>query len=211
MDDAYSYADEVLKVLYRQIEIEFRQARARLPFDELNVLNAGQRIQVLYRNLAKHNKAAFLKVAEKALADAAAVLADIGMAASAELTADGVVSELTGSASQVTGYIYDNEIERKEARLIEALLAARSVTAYREAFRTAMNLWARQTKQYTDDAVYTAMVRQFREAGVRYVRWYTRKDERVCKACRPRHGKRYAIDKIPLRHYGCRCDIVPIN
>lgn len=211
MDDMYAYADEVLKVLYRQIEIEFRQARARLPFDEINALNVRQRIKTLFRNLLQHNRAAFLRVAEQALNDARRLLKDMGAESVPTVTAESVAAHLTGSASAVTGYIYDNEAERKEARLIESLLAARSAAAYREAFRTAMNLWARQTKQYTDDIVYTAMTEQFREAGVKYVRWYTQKDERVCGICRPRHGKKYAIDKIPLRHYGCRCEIEPVK
>lgn len=210
MDDMYAYADEVLKVLYRQIEIEFRQAAARLPFDELNVLNARQRIKTLYENLAKHNRAAFLKIAEKALLDARVMLLGADTTPTESLSAEAVVSRLTGSASEVTGYIYDNEVDRKKARLIEALLAARSSAAHREAFRTARNLWARQTKQYADDAVYTAMVEMFRASGVKYVRWYTRRDERVCKECKPRHGKKYKIGSIPVRHYGCRCELEPL-
>ena len=209
MDDIYAYADELLKALYKEIEAEFRQARSRLPFDELNALDVRQRIRKLYANLDEYARKAFRAAAEKAVADAKRLLVSEGIEPDESVAADTVVYSLLSSASPVTGYVYENEVDRKAARHIEALLAAKSLTAHREAFRRAMSLWARQVKQYTDDAVYEAMVAEFRVSGVKYVRWYTREDERVCRTCKPRHGRRYRIGSIPVRHYGCRCELVP--
>ena len=45
--------------------------------------------------------------------------------------------------------------------------------------------------------------------GLGSVTWTTMQDEKVCDFCRRRHGKRYRLDRVPERHPGCRCTLVP--
>ena len=50
-----------------------------------------------------------------------------------------------------------------------------------------------------------------RAAGVRYVRWITTQNEKVCPFCAARHGRIYLADRISIpAHYHCHCIPVPV-
>ena len=103
----------------------------------------------------------------------------------------------------VTKYVYEHEVERKRARLAEAII---SVGATQQEFTTASNLFWRQTAQYGIDVTDASTLKAYKDMGIEKVRWKTEEDNRVCKTCKDRNNKIYPIDNIPSKpHYGCRC------
>ena len=66
-----------------------------------------------------------------------------------------------------------------------------------------------QLAQYADEVVIAATVAAYADADVDYVEWVAMDDDRVCQECDERDGKIYPIDKIPSRHWRCRCILLP--
>ena len=109
----------------------------------------------------------------------------------------------------VTKYVYVNEVDRKRARLIEALIASDDKPKEVE---NAKRLWARQVRQYADNVTEQAVLKAYSDMGIQYVRWQTEEDEKVCRACIKRDGAVYPIKEVPPKpHYGCRCILVEVK
>ena len=81
----------------------------------------------------------------------------------------------------------------------------------REEDKRFFNLWYTQTKQYMIDIVDGAETKAWEDVGVKYARWVTAKDEKVCPDCKPLDEKIFPLDKFPAKkHYNCRCRKVPM-
>ena len=168
-----------------------------MAMDELNVI---QESKILYSDLEEANEKAFLEVARARYKDIT------GKSPGRNISAAWLLAFLAGY-NPVTEYAYTNEVERKQARFAESVIASRNKL---EAIRRAASLWIRQTQQFgimvEDHAVITA----YKDIGVKRVRWITQIDERRCPECAARHKKVYPINKIPPKpHYGCRCYFIP--
>lgn len=109
----------------------------------------------------------------------------------------------------IVKYIFKNEYERKVSRAVESILTSANKTEMKKQIDIAMRYWNRQAKQAGDNISMDAYLEGFEAAGIKYVKWVTEKDEKVCPTCGARDGKIYRIDKIiiPL-HYNCRCNVV---
>lgn len=142
----------------------------------------------------------------------------------AEVITSAWVSAFLEKSNPVTGFIFDNEVERKKQRLIEAL--ASSPNPIRE-IDNAKRYWTAQSTQYADDITDAAMLEGYKDvpllpeasedsssgrpAGIKYVRWVTEEDGKVCPVCAARHGRIYPIDEVPPKpHYHCRCWVEPL-
>lgn len=166
-------------------------------FDELNVLKT---VRGLYEDLDEDAQ-------ELLLALAIDVYNETEMHGEDEPDRKWMLA-LLSEPSAVTGYIYKNEVGRKRDYLIESLNAGTDRDAN---IRKAMSYWARMMAQYADDITEKAMLKAFRDAGIERVRWYTRRDERVCAICGKRHGNIYSINRTPDRpHWFCRCWWEPV-
>lgn len=112
---------------------------------------------------------------------------------------------------ELTHYQYNNELDRKRARLIEALLSVNTLTKRKEQLQTALKLLTKQFKQTADNVTGMAILRAFEEAGVKNVEWVTQRDERVCPVCGALDRKVFPIKKCPMlpQHYNCRCFVIP--
>ena len=112
--------------------------------------------------------------------------------------------------NRIVKYIFNTEYERKMQRAIESIVMSENKTEMKKEIDKAMKYWNRQAKQGGDNVTSEAYIDGLRSMGIKYVRWVTREDEKVCPACAKKDGKIYEIDKIiiPL-HYNCRCDLVP--
>jgi SPP1 gp7 family putative phage head morphogenesis protein len=117
---------------------------------------------------------------------------------------------LLSEVDPTTGYIYDNEIERKRDYLYESLLTANSSAARKKQIRRSLSYFVRMTAQYSDDITDATILKAYTDSGIKKVKWLTAHDEKVCSECRPRNGEIYRIDRIPAKHWGCRCRILPI-
>lgn len=164
--------------------------------------------------LLKSNKKAYVKIAKEASEEASEDIKELtGIAVKPLKTDEAFIATILAAYNPTTGYVYENEADRKRARLAEALIAA--VIAglrlnYRKELKKFANLWHTQTKQYAISVVDTTRIETFRKNGIRRVRWETQKDERVCAECGARDGKIFDIDNLPEKHYGCRCWLMPV-
>lgn len=189
---------------------KFNRAKEKMKlakFDELNVLRT---VRGLYEELDKDTR-------DFLLALALAVYSETKPRGKEKPDKKWLLS-LLDEPDPTTMYIYTTEVVRKREYLEESLLAealkggsSSSDTVIDTQTRKAMSYWARMTAQYADIVTGEAMLKAFRDAGVKRVRWYTREDERVCKVCGKRHGRIYPINRLPARpHWGCRCWWEPV-
>lgn len=110
--------------------------------------------------------------------------------------------------SPVTKYSFSSEVERKQSRLFEALVATKGSPAEVDA---ALRYWSKMIAEYAVEITDAATLEAFKDIGIEVVEWFTAEDERVCSECGKRHGKRYRIDAIPPKpHWGCRCYLTPV-
>ena len=191
----YEKTDKKLQQLLKQITRLFNRYRAITDFDELNVI---KNTKDLYSELEKLNDDAYLEIANYYYQDATGT--------NKKLSTEWLLALLLGY-DYVTRYVDKHEVERKRARLAESLIATHSKI---DNFKTAKNLWWKQTSQYAISISDEAQLQGYRDAGVEYVVWNSVIDGRECEICRKRNGKVYAIDKVPAKpHYNCRCHFTP--
>lgn len=165
---------------------------AATKFDELNVLRLAKE---LYEELEKDNEAAFLSIAREVYGKNKPK--DFGLPAYPWL------KEKMNDYDPVLLYVYLHEVERKRDRAAEGINAAKNKNYE---FKKALSLWDRMTSQVADNMAYEAHLQALLDSGVKYVRWETQEDEKVCAECGPRDGRIYSIDKLPPRpHWRCRC------
>lgn len=170
-----------------------------ISMDELNVIKASD---ALYERLAKANEEAFLKLARARYKDIT------GEEAGNEVSIEWLLLFLA-TYNPVTEFVYENEVERKRDRFVEAMVASPNKLA---AIKRATSLWLRQTEQYLVLVEDAAVLKGYIRNGVKRVRWYTRVDERRCPECKSMHGKVYSIKKVPPKpHRNCRCYLVPVE
>lgn len=183
-------------------------------FDELGAPRITVLTTEMMKRLLKDNKKAYMEIAEAASEEAADDIKEVsGIAVKPLKTDEKFVAGILGAYNPTTGYLYENEADRKRARLAEALIAAVLFglrAEYHKELRKFANLWHTQTKQYVITVVDTTRIETFKKNGIRRVRWETQEDEKVCSECAERHGKVYDIDKLPEKHYGCRCWYLPV-
>lgn len=167
-----------------------------MPFDELNVLET---VRGLYDDLAADNQEIYLELAGGSYQQAEPHGEDKPSAA--------WLLALLLAYDPVTKYVYQHELERKRARLAEALISVgKAQRKQNEEWRRALSLWSQQTAQYADIVTDAAVIKAFMDAGITKVRWITQEDEKVCKICRERNGKVYLITDLPEKpHWRCRC------
>ena len=183
-------------------------------FDQLNTHNITIMTKNMLERLLKANKKAYLKIAKEATEEATDDIKAIGVMAKPISTDEKYVDGVLGEYNPVTGYLYYSEADRKRSRLSEALITAMIIGAradYHNELRKFANLWHTQTLQYGETMVDHTRVETFKKNKIKYVRWITQGDEKVCKECRERNGVLYPINHIPAKpHYRCRCWIEPV-
>ena len=195
----YERTDTTMKKLRELIRREFAKSRQMMAMDELNVIKASEK---MYVKLEEANMKAFLKLACDRYKDIT------GEEASEKATLAWLLLFLL-AYNPVTEFVYKNEVERKEARFAETMIASVNKLV---AIKRAQSLWLRQTEQYLVLVEDEAVLRGYKRMGVKRVKWFTQVDERRCPECAARHGKVYPINKIPPKpHRNCRCYVEPVN
>ena len=200
----YEYTDKVIKSLNRTYLRLFDRLKL-LSIDELNIVGA---VDDLYEKASKLAKKRYLDIAGHAYIAAMIAAKDAGYDVDVPtlddvpLGEDWILDYLI-EVDPVTLYIFDNEVERKKQRLIEALAATKQRNAEID---KALRYWVLQSSQYADNFTVEATIQAFKDAGVKYVKWVTERDERVCVDCHARDNVVYPIDDVPDKpHYHCRC------
>ena len=211
----YETADRLIALLDKKL----RRYINRLDvtgFSELNALVIQRETTELIKKLLADNAEAFRKIAEDAIAEAAADIENLtGEQAKRVKADDKYVDEILNQYNEITGYLYYPEADRKRARLSEALIVALMLldrSKYHDNLRKFANLWHTQTVQYEITITDETRTDVFKKNGIRKVKWNAEHDEKTCKVCRERDGKIYPIDKVPAKpHYNCRCWLTPVK
>lgn len=209
----FQITDEVVSALFKQITRRFKAFTSKYlgtaAFDELNILKPKQftqsellkAAQELYNTLDYEARYELLLLAQAIYKKQGGNEGTI-----AAMWLSGLLEEY----DPVTKYVYAHEVDRKEARFAESIIASNNLKEKKEESKTAQRLWAGMVKQYADTVTTRAVLEAWKEQGVEKVRWVTVHDERRCKECRKRDNRVYDIDKVPSRpHWGCRCRLVP--
>lgn len=210
----YRLADKLLEQLKKLIRREFNRLGI-FGFDELNVTRVTTETTELFERLMAENLLRYLQAAQKASTDAKARVLAAGYEDREIVIPDKAwVAAYLKSYNYVSGFLYEQEAERKRLRLAEQMLTAKeyqSRTLYNDSVRRSANLWWMQTAHYMLDAVDESTLYTYKMMGVERVEWHTNIDGRECKTCRERDGKIYDIDKVPPKaHRGCRCRWEPV-
>ena len=209
----YRLADKLLEQLKKLIRREFNRLGI-FGFDELNAPRVTTETTELFDRLMRENKKQYLKVAQKAYADAVALAVGAGYTESEDNIDEAWLIGLLLAYNFVSGYLYESEAERKRLRLAEQMMTAKEYlnrTLYNDSLRRSANLWWTQTAHYMLEAVDQATLDGYRDSGVEKVKWNTNIDGRECKTCRERNGKVYPIGNVPPKaHRNCRCYLTPV-
>jgi SPP1 gp7 family putative phage head morphogenesis protein len=159
----------------------------------------------MYRRLKDKNLAMFILIAQE-------VYETLLGEKLGKKQAEKIVNAKLREYNSVTEYVYEKEADRKRDRASEAARAADTRSQLREGLNRAQRLWVAQMKQYADDIVDATMLKAYRDAGIKRVRWQTQPDERTCKHCAELHNREFPIDDIPEKpHRGCRCYLLPVE
>ena len=197
MDDIYDFTDKIVGTLSRIYIGKFNKLK-NISYQELNIM---QSVKVVYEEVDLRTREYYLLLAKKVY-KLISEYYDFEFIEEV-LTMDWIVKQLE-LYDPVTKYVYIHEVERKSARLAEALIASENKVAEIERGR---NLWYRQAKQFADNIVNAAVMQAYDDNDVEYVQWVTEDDERVCAACDALEGKIFLVSEAPpFQHIGCRCD-----
>lgn len=202
----YDEADEAIRIMNRQNLKAFGRLKLA-KFDDLNLI---RQVDNVYDGSVKEAKQKYRRIARDAFIEGL-IMAHISRDDTSDWADDVITNDwlldMLEEVDPVTLYVFTTETERKKQRLIEALTAA---TDKGKEVDKALRYWTLQIGQYALNAVDRAVIEAFREAGVERVRWNTQEDERVCETCDDRDGRIYRIDRLPSRHYMCRCFYTPV-
>ena len=125
---------------------------------------------------------------------------------------DMYLTGLLADPDPVTRYSYYNEATRKCERCKEAVVATNGVAYKKLEMEKAVRLWNQMSQQYCDIVSDAAAVAAMQKAGVKYVRWHTQEDDKVCSDCHELDKKVFQIDLLPDKpHWRCRCWISPVR
>lgn len=205
----FSYTDKVVKVYLLQIVRRFNKILRQISvtaFDEVNVMSA---VNTEWGNI------------DKLMRDALLMIALYYYHLACDTCENDYEDELfilyflayLNDYDELTHYQYVNELDRKRARLIEALLSVKTLAKRKEELRKAQKLLARQFKQTADNVTEKAILRAYEEAGIKKVEWVAMEDERVCPVCGALDHKIFTLNKCPAlpQHYNCRCFVIPVD
>lgn len=188
----YDRTDRLISYMDKQLIRLFAAARAQLSVDEINVL---QTIKRLYEDVDELIRRILRRIALEAYSQYA-------REQKREIDNDWV-DYILAEYDPTSKYIYVNEIDRKRARLFEAVMASDNKVAEINSALKSVSLMGRiYAIRVTDEAVLAA----YRDNGVELVSWESEDDSRVCPVCFERDGKIYPIEDLPPKpHINCRC------
>lgn len=199
----FAQADKSLMVIFNDMSREFQRIGTQLGFDELNVLETRKTIKAMYKRMDAVVQREYRKIALAAYKEAEGKRKDFDPYE--------FVYAMLGAYDPLSEFVYTHEWERKRDRAFEGIIASQGGNQeIRKHLKRSLDLLANQVRQYADNTTIRARIKAFKDNNVRYVRWMTENDERVCSVCGPRHGVIYRLDELPdlPSHYRCRCWII---
>lgn len=201
-DDIFAIRDKIVKVYLKMILRRFKRLNQGtiLSFDEMSVLSA---VNETYEYVIEISVEALEKIAKQTYR----------WICDEDFPADMWISGFLQLFDPVTHYKWYDEADRKRSRAYEAIMSGLTAAERKKQIEIATKYWARQFEQTADDVVMAVLKKAYQDQNVKYVKWITMKDKRVCIDCRERDGKIYPITSKELRplHYNCRCWWIPVR
>ena len=200
-DDIFKIRDKIVKAYLKLILRRFKRLNQGFitGFDEINILSA---VNTTYEDVINMSVDALKKIAKQTYF----------WVCDDDFEADLWLSGFLQLYDPVTHYKWYDEADRKRSRAYEAIMSCRTSAERKKQIEVALKAWAKQFEQTADDVVVAVVKKAYEDNGIKYVKWVTKKDKRVCPDCHKRNGKIYPItspDLHPL-HYNCRCWWMPI-
>lgn len=201
-DDIFKIRDRIVKAYLKTILRRFRRLNQSMVsgFDEINALTA---VNEAYTDVVNTSVEALKKIAKQTYR----------WVCDEDFPADLWLSGYLQQYDPVTHYKFYDEADRKRSRAFESLMSCTTSAERKKQIDTAMRYWAKQFEQTADNVVEAVLVQAYQNNDVKYVRWVTMKDSRVCADCGSRDGKVYPITSAQLHplHYNCRCWWIPVS
>lgn len=180
-------------------------------FDEINIVGIKKHVHKLYKNVFKAVKNEFLAIIPPLCQEIYDEAAALGFDGDVRDLDESWVEEFFDEYNPVTKYVFSNEMDRKESRLFESLVA--TIDGNKEqSYKTAENLLVRQVKQYAielEDAVAKVV---YKDTGVQKVMWNAEHDYKTCGECSELDVQIFELkDLPPKQHHNCRCWFTPVK
>ena len=192
-----------------KIRQEFRHNRLAL-FDEMNIAGVKKHVHKLYKDVYKIIKKEFLAMLNPLYQEIYDEALALGFDGDLEDLDEGWIEDFFDEYNPVTKYVFSNEMDRKESRLFESLVA--SSTEKTQSYKTAENLLIRQIRQYAIDLEDAITKLVYRAVGVKKVMWNAEHDHKTCGVCDEMDGQIFNLNDVPPKqHYQCRCWITPVK
>lgn len=200
-DDIFKIRDKIVKAYLKMILRRFKRLNQGFitGFDEINILSA---VNTTYEDVINMSVDALKKIAKQTYF----------WVCDDDFEADLWLSGFLQLYDPVTHYKWYDEADRKRSRAYEAIMSCRTAAERKKQIEVALKAWAKQFEQTADDVVVAVVKKAYEDNGIKYVKWVTKKDKRVCPDCHKRNGKIYPITSPDLQplHYNCRCWWMPI-
>lgn len=189
----YKYTDKAIAYIEKQLIERYSRLKSLVSFDELNVLDE---VNTLYREIYVLVKKTFLLLANRVYTDS------LRKKSLHSLDEEWLDTILNGY-DPVSKYVFAHEMDRKCARLIEAIIAS---NARAQEIDRALRAMSFMCRLYADRITDEAVMQAYRDSGARRVKWVAEHDESTCSVCRRRDGNIYPIGAVPSDpHPNCRC------
>jgi SPP1 gp7 family putative phage head morphogenesis protein len=197
----FKIRDKIVKAYLKMILRRFKRLNQGFitGFDEINILSA---VNTAYEDVINMSVEALKKIAKQTYR----------WVCDDDFEADLWLSGFLQLYDPVTHYKWYDEADRKRSRAYEAIMSCRTSAERKKQIEVALKAWAKQFEQTADDVVVAVVKKAYEDNGIKYVKWVTKKDKRVCPDCNKRNGKIYPITSPDLQplHYNCRCWWMPI-
>ena len=203
----YDAADRAIRDMNKRNLRAFDRLKT-LKFDEMNIISSVAKVFEESRRIAIKRYLAIAFEAYMAALVACGIEKKKAEKMAEESVTEDWILDMLEDYDEVALYKFDEEVERKKARLSEAIIASHNKS---EEIEKALRLWSLQIAQFADNTVVMATMRAYEDAGVEKVEWISEQDDRVCAVCDERDGVIYRIDRVPpIPHFRCRCRLEPV-
>ena len=176
----------------------------------MNVIQTKKHINKLYKSVYQIIKKEFVKVLNPISEVIYTEALEVGFDGDIRELDEGFIEEFFEEYNPVTKYVFNNEINRKNSRLFESIVA--STQERYQSYKTAENLINKQVKQYAIDLEDKVAMAVYKAVGVEKVIWVAEDDYKTCSVCNALDGEIFDIkDAPPKQHYNCRCVLIPVK
>ena len=199
--EMYDFTDRVIAYFDKQLVRRYSTLKGLMllsPEEAVTIKN----VNALYKELGITARRMYLGIARKTYES------NLRTDANRMIDEDWIDFWLT-AYDPVAKYVYENEEDRKRARLIEALMASQTRDKEIDAAMRSMSLMFHIfAVRITDEALIQAL----KDNGDLTVRWCAEEDDRTCGVCMNRDGHVYPISRLPTKpHNNCRCWVEPVS